>query len=256
MGGGVDESPRIAARRVGRRGWLAGLGAAAAVTALPRGAAPALAPATLPAPIGDAIRFFDTIALVNQDGDAPPSPGWVRKWRGPVAVRLSGAAHSPLKDELEAALADLSRWTRLPFRLSADSVGTGNLLTVAVKPHAEIVAGSGSGGNVCTCSTYGHGGRLHTGYVEISDHWVDCLNHELMHAVGFDNHWHGGGNGRLLRTTLAPRFSPSRATRFTPWDALAIRALYDPQFEPRMPRHRALPVARRVIASLMSLTPA
>ena len=79
-----------------------------------------------------------------------------------------------------------------------------------------------------------------------------------MHALGFDNHWTGlGPDGRRpagggLRSVLAPRHSPYRAAGFSRWDELAIRTLYDPRLEPRMPRARALPIARDILASLMA----
>ncbi len=166
----------------------------------------------------------------------------------------------------DSAIAPLSRWTGLPFR-RAPEYGPAEITIEVMSDQAQIDQ-FGAGGQVCTCATFGWGGRLHTGRIEISARHADCLPHELMHAVGFDNHWAGDGGdsgggegsgdsggdpgGDPLRSALALRHSPYRADGFTRWDELAIRTLYDPRLEPRMPRRRALPIARIILASLMN----
>lgn len=205
-----------------------------------------------------ATRFFDLVALTNQEDGSRPTPGWVRKWIAPVRVRLQGVDSPRLAAELEAALVPLSRWTGLPMSLSS-AIGPADIL-IDIKPQASEIGQFGRGGQVCTCATYGWSGRLHTGRIEISQRHDDCLRHELMHALGFDNHWDGDAlagesqddDPQRLRSALALRHSPYRASGFSRWDELAIRTLYHPDLRPRMPRARALPIARRILSSLMN----
>ncbi len=253
---------RRAAMRVSRRDWLVGAAAAAAGAILAPKPARALLPSGArrppdgtPRQLDDATRFFDLLALVDQEEDGGgTTPGWVRKWIRPVRLRLRGSVSARLAAELDSAIAPLSRWTGLPFRRAPEYGPTE--ITIEVKSDQSQIGQIGAGGQVCTCATFGWGGRLHTGRIEISARHADCLRHELMHAIGFDNHWVGVGgprsDGEQVRSALAPRHSPQRADRFTRWDELAIRTLYDPRLEPRMPRARALPIAREILSSLMN----
>lgn len=241
--------------RISRRDWLVGAAAAAAGAILAPAPARALPHANTPDPVDDATRFFDLLALMDQDDDGGgATPGWVRKWVRPVRVRLRGTGSERLAAELESALAPLSRWTGLRFRRAPEFGPTE--ITIEVKSDQAQIEQIGAGGQVCTCATFGWGGRLHTGKIEISARHADCLRHELMHAIGFDNHWAGDGGprsaGGRVRSALAPRHSPYRANGFTRWDELAIRTLYNPRLEPRMPRARALPIARDILSSLIN----
>ncbi|MHA1569784.1 MAG: hypothetical protein ACTSXZ_09960 [Alphaproteobacteria bacterium] len=246
---------RIAATPISRRDWLVGAAAAAAGAILAPDPARALLRAGTPDRLDVATRFFDLLALLDQeDNGGGATPGWVRKWVRPVRVRLRGSASTRFAAELENALAPLSRWTGLPFRRGPE-YGP-NEITIEVKSGQAQIEQIGAGGQVCTCATFGWGGRLHTGHIEISARHADCLRHELMHAIGFDNHWAGVGGPRSadgrVRSALARRHSPHRADGFTRWDELAIRTLYDPRLEPRMPRARALPIAREILSSLIN----
>lgn len=252
---GLESLGRRAATPVSRREWLVGAAAVATGAILAPQPARALLQGGTPRQIDHATRFFDLLALLNQDEDGgDPTPGWVRKWVTPVRVRLRGSASARLAAELESAMTPLSRWTGLSFR-RAPEFGPAEI-TIETKSDQAQIEQLGAGGQVCTCETFGWGGRLHTGHIEISARHADCLRHELMHAVGFDNHWAGGGGPRYgagqVRSALALRESPFRADGFTRWDELAIRTLYDPRLEPRMPRARALPIARDILASLMN----
>ncbi len=253
---GMSGKPgRRAAMRVSRREWLVGAAAAAAGAILAPKPARALLPGGAPRQLDDVTRFFDLLALIDQEEDgAAATPGWVRKWIRPVRVRLRGSVSARLAAELDSAMAPLSRWTGLPFRRAPEH-GPAEI-TIEVKSDQAQIEQFGAGGQVCTCATFGWGGRLHTGHIEISARHADCLRHELMHAIGFDNHWAGDGGprsaGGQVRTALAPRHSPHRADGFTRWDELVIRTLYDPRLEPRMPRARALPIAREILSSLMN----
>jgi len=84
--------------------------------------------------------------------------------------------------------------------------------------------------------------------IEISQRYADCLHHELMHGLGFDNHWTGPMATEARPSVLAHRGAPARAQAFSTYDLAAIRLLYDPRLIPGTRRDRALARARALIA--------
>jgi hypothetical protein len=220
-----------------RRDVLSGAGASFAVLALPR---PALDPAPDPQ---DLLRFFDRLALMrgNRRGDARAS--WVRKWSGPVVVTLYDAP-APLWSALDGLLGRLQGLVGVPLTLSRRTV-RGNRITVRVIPQRSLAERYDTA--VCMTSSFGRGGRLHTAHVELGADYLDCLAHEMMHAMGFDNHWYGDGVGVSMQSALAPRHSPLRAPGLSRYDRMALGLLYDSGLEPGMPRPLALPAAGQVL---------
>lgn len=233
------------ARRIDRRRLLRGASAALGLALAP-GLLTRDTLASRPA-TGAALRFFDNLALMRGQSSGAARPGWVRKWMGPVAVRLVGDVEPPALSGAAHVLDALCRWSGLEFALALGRAPAGNVVTIDVMNHQRLI--ERYGGPVCMTSTYGNGGVLHTGHVEVSERYADCLRHELMHAIGFDNHW--PGTAGAMPSVLAPRYSAARAADFSPWDELAIRALYDPRLEPGMPRHIALPLAARIVEELL-----
>ena len=237
--------------RSGRRGrHPVALAAMALGLAVLLGPASARVPAPPAAPaqaIDDAVLFIDALALTRRSLTGTAEAGWVRRWHGPVAVTLEGVPVPGLPEMLTATLARVSEWTGLPFRL-VDSAEAGNRVTIRVRPHGEMVERFGVGGNVCLTSTYGYSGRLHRAVVDISDRYLDCLDHELMHVLGFDNHWHGNGVTQPMASVLSPRRSPDRRSAFSIWDILAIRTLYNEELRPGMARSEAVSRVRAIVA--------
>lgn len=206
------------------------------------------APAAPPAQtVDDAVMFIDVLALTRRTHGGIAEAGWVRRWRGPVSVTLEGVPVAGLPEMLAATLARISEWTGLAFRL-VDRAETGNRVTIRIRSHGEMVERFGIGGNVCLTSTYGYSGRLHRAVVDISDRYLDCLDHELMHVLGFDNHWHGDGVARPMASVLSPRRSPDRRSAFSTWDILAIRTLYNDAVTPGMVRSEAVARVRAILA--------
>ena len=227
-----------------RRGRWCLVAASLAVARVPLTAI--LAP---PAPIGaDALRFFDHMALMRgDDGGGSDRAGWVRKFTRPVAVVLRGERAARDRAEAEAIATTLSAWTGLRFYL-ADRAQPGRArIVVTIRSHAAMRAQYGAGGPVCYTRTWGKGGRLFAASIEVSRRFADCLRHEFMHAVGFDNHWTSPLATAARPSVLALRFDAARASGFSSWDEMAIRLLYDWRLPAGTRRDVALPMARAIL---------
>lgn len=196
--------------------------------------------------VDDAVTFIDALALTREKPNGPSEAGWVRRWRGPVAVTVEGVAVPGFSAVVARSLARISEWTGLPFRLT-DGAPTGDHIVIRVRHRGVVAASFGVSDAVCLTSTFGEDGTLHRATVDISEGYLDCLDHELMHAIGFNNHWNGGGVRRHVATVLAPRRSPDRRSAFSAWDILAIRTLYDAGMAPGMERADALIRARAIL---------
>ncbi len=226
------------------------LGAALSLAALAIGPAPA---ASRPGPArrldpDRSLAFFDAVALRLNNPCGPAKPRWVRKWTGPVWVRVTGNPGARRLAETRHILATLQGWTGVPFRLTRRAVAGGNRTTIHFLDHAAMEARYGVGGPLCHCATYGNGGRLHTGIIEVSNPYASCLRHELMHGLGFDNHWTGPLAGAGMPSVLAGRGAEARSPDFSVWDEMAVRTLYDPRLIPGMPYDRALATARGILS--------
>lgn len=232
---------------MGRRPFLVGA-ASLAVGGLPL---PPMWGRGRPAPWG-LLTFFDTIGLMRGNPDGSAIPGWVRKWTRPVEVRIHGTPEARNLAEIDSILATLSDWTGLPVGLSPAHAGSGARVDVHFRDRAEMDARYGAETRtVCHCETYGNGGALHTGRIEVSAGFTDCLRHEFMHALGFDNHWTGWRATPLMPSVLALRFAAARSDRFSYCDELAVRALYDPRLRPGTPRGVALRSASAILTDLL-----
>jgi hypothetical protein len=75
-----------------------------------------------------------------------------------------------------------------------------------------------------------------------------CIDHELMHGIGFINHPFVS----YLPTVLATHQSlQQRALAWTVNDEILMRALYDPRLTAGMSRDEATPVLRQIIPELI-----
>ena len=195
------------------------------------------------------IEFFDTLALTADFGPFNRRPAWVRKWNGPVTVTLSGPAEK-LRGEIERLTRRVSRWTGLAFSVATPGSRPvpdgGNSINIRLIPQADTTAAFASGDIVCQTETHGMGGALHTGYMVISERYVDCLTHEFMHVLGFDSHWRPAGPTNI-RSVLALRDTEMRTADFSSWDIRAIQLLYNQRIHAGMPRGRSLVIANEVI---------
>jgi hypothetical protein len=200
----------------------------------------------------DLLTFFDTLALMRGgDGDRPARPGRARKWTAPVYVRTRGAGAVEHRATVNAILDEISELTDIPFRRASRVAPRDNLLTVYFMSGSEMKLLYGENTtNLCYTQTRGRRGVLHTARLRIRNDFGDCLHHEFMHALGFDNHWPGLESGIGAPSALANRFAPERAHGFSDWDRMAIRLLYDPRLAPGTARDEALSITERIIPEL------
>jgi hypothetical protein len=190
------------------------------------------------------LSFFDTLALTRR-GRRGPLATWVRKWDNPVAVRAEGLAEPEYREALAETLDEISHLSGVPFHPSDRRTRSGNRLIVRYRRHADMVVSSD--GAVCRASTQGIDGTIHSGRVEVSVLYLDCLRHELMHALGFDNHWMGHRATPRMPSVLALRAAPARSAGYSTLDQAAIGLLYDRRLRPGMLRERALGLAEGII---------
>jgi hypothetical protein len=195
--------------------------------------------------------FFDTLALMRGRQRGEPRPGRVRKWPGPVVVRTRGVRATRHREAIVSLLAEVSGLSGLAFTLAPRVGPLDNLVTLYFLSRREMRRLYPDTDALCYTQTRSAGGGvLRTARVRIGHGFEDCLHHEFMHALGFDNHWPGLATGIGAPSALAGRFAPERARGFSEWDRMAIRLLYDHRLSPGMARNEALAVARRVIAEL------
>jgi hypothetical protein len=193
------------------------------------------------------IDFFDVLALHK-----PPYlgavPWWTRKWMASPTVVLDNAEVQALKPRIARALARLETWTGLDFPLADGPREPANVQIVIgmVRPRDPETPPS-RWDTACFTTSVGERGRLARASVRINAAYPDCIEHELMHAIGFDNHWLAGPETAML-SVLAPREGALRALDYSAWDAAAIRLLYDSRLPPGLMRDEALVLVNRLVA--------
>ncbi len=241
-------TPPIARRRLLTSGVAAGAALAlSSISAAARQIAidPGAARAAL-------IEFFDVLALQK-----PPYlgalPWWTRRWVTAPVVMLGDGAIAQLRPRLEAALARLGAWTGLDFRVvDLGSTNAENAIVLAmIDPPADESRRS-AWDTACFSTSFGERGRLRRAVVRINAAFPDCLEHELLHALGLDNHWLAEPSSGI-RSIMAPRYSVLRSDGFSPFDAASVRLLYDPRIPAGTPREDALAIARRVVADWLDV---
>lgn len=199
----------------------------------------------------DFLQFFDTLALTADYGPFNSRPAWVRKWAGPVKIVPVGAAER-LRPELDVLAKRVSQWTGLRFFVAGPDgnprVGAGNTITIRLVSRDDAGRPFPADDIVCQTETHGIGGELHTGFIVLSEAYIDCLRHEFMHVLGFDSHWRPNYK-TAIRSVLSYRQSETRTADFSPWDIEAIRLLYNSRIRAGMSRQRSLVIVNEVLAA-------
>ncbi len=232
-----------------RRRFAVPLAAAVTISAFTVSQAPLTAILPPPQPAGaEAVRFFDKLALLRGSGRGSDQPGHVRKFTRPVAIQLTGDGAARFRDDVEKISAQLSAWTGISFYVAAAAKPGHGVIRVDILTHADMQKRYGVGGPVCFSRTWGYGGRLRHASIDVSDRFGDCLAHEFMHAIGFDNHWTGPPAMAGRPSVLALRHHPARTADFSAWDRMAIRLLYDWRLPAGTPRSVALPIVESLVS--------
>jgi len=183
--------------------------------------------------------------------DSRPRPGKVRKWTGPVIVKTRGAGATAYRDLLHATLEETSDLTGLEFKSASGVRALDNLITIYFLSEQEMKRLYGpESKSVCYTHTRGRSGELRYGRIRVREDFADCLHHEFMHALGFDNHWPGPKSGIAASSSLAHRLSAERTQGYSDWDKMAIRMLYHPRLLPGSPRNAALEDAAEIISEI------
>ncbi len=227
---------------------VGGLGiAAGAVT----GATPIVAaPNSFAFRATDLLFFYGTIGLMRPRNEGPPGPGWVRKWAAPAEVVLRGRVKPEFGATIDIILHRLSVLTGQEFRRvrGFDPTAKRQQIVVDFLPRDEMARRYPGRWRVYGFTrTWGHRGKIHAGRIEVDETALDCLHHEFMHAIGFDNHWPGAVGNVQAHSALARRDTAHRVNGFSPWDEHAIRVHYDNRIWPGTRRDDALSVAHNVI---------
>ena len=215
-----------------------------------------------------AAQFFEEIAFAG--AASPALDKWIRnpvanRFDGVISVRLEGVGNvdpNTFAEHVAAAFAWVPRETGLAIevagatrmyeegRESEDFDGT---ITVIFVPVAEIRKDA-----LCTATNFHDGpGRTIGSIIDVSTRreegglrparqLLQCLNHEIMHALGFRRHQFTS----RVRSVLGghPTELGSRPARPTEWDLLVIRTLYDERLTHGMPPQAAAPIIRTIVA--------
>lgn len=193
-----------------------------------------------------ALNFFDTLAL-TQERRGHVRHTWVRKWGWPVTIRLHGNISDDVRDDLASAVDELRTLTGHEIVVEGDGVKRVGTIDIYVSPYEEIADRMPTPGGVCNTHSRGARGALFFARIDISDGYTDCLRHELMHAMGFANHWKRPAGDMSMPSVLAMRSAPHRVWDYSDWDKLALQILYHPDIQPGLPRGVALQRAEALL---------
>lgn len=190
--------------------------------------------------------MFDTGPAVHGKGGIFSADGTLAKWESPVYVavvegatpenialateKLSGMAKlSGLAFEWVEA-ADPRRELEIHFSKERNFVINGN-------EQAACYAGTAAPRNGLLAQA-----SIHIGRVKDGEWRTDCLNHELLHALGWRGHTH------RVRSVISYAHGE---TELTKWDRIIMRTLYDPRLLPGISKEDALPVARVILREMI-----
>ena len=180
--------------------------------------------------------------ISNNPGRTPPGRNCLSRWTGTVRAAATGPRGDKRAERIAARVAAFGALAGIETAWQGGDVANADL-TVRVEEslgtvnrvvyHATCYARPRPRGD---CGV----GSVEIVIPDIGDSvFDDCLDHELMHAFGFQGHSH------RVRSVLSGAHGEGALTE---WDRIAIRTLYDPGLSLGMPREEALARARPIIA--------
>lgn len=189
--------------------------------------------------------FFDEAAFGNDDvfltKKVRSFQRVVKRWKLPLRVTAGGAVTVEKERLIRDRLERFRELTGVDLHWEGLDAKRYNFKIVVV-PSSQIRARASSD-TLCVANPDDSNGTilsatLHLPAGDLKD-FEECLDHELMHAFGFDGHSH------RLESTLSYMHNKGALTT---WDEILLRTLYSPQLTPGMHRQAALPVVSRLLA--------
>ena len=207
------------------------------------------------------LDFFD-IVVFGSEFDAITSVRQVRKWSGPVRMKILGKGAAKYRSAIQRHATMLSELTGLTFtEIKPDVRGetmiiwfapAAEMFTVGsrIEKNAEVlrrIVDQSAGG--CYFLSYSfEDGRIAYGAIVVNSERTaaairHCLLEEMTQSLGLPND--------------SPRISPSifndndRLAELSAIDILLVRTLYDSRMHRGLPRAQALERAREIITELV-----
>jgi hypothetical protein len=177
-------------------------------------------------------RFFDELTYGNPATPEGETPTLVR-WTGPRIVYAVAGEHSTSDDQRIADVAGrFSGLTGIEIRRGEASEAQ---LTIGFTK-AQLLGAHDELGR-CVTRWRTSGSAVIRAEILVNTERVgsldECLDHELMHALGFRHH------SGIMPSVMSP-FAPSGT--LTVADRVALRILYDPKLTPGIGRDQAWPL--------------
>lgn len=197
-----------------------------------------------------ALRFFEAVALRSDELYAGNNISGLRRWptsdrQQIYSVRVSSVGGEDRSEIVMSRLSEVGSWIGMRFKI----VGVNQIADITFRyVNLEDMLGPISPkGLLCLTSAHSRAGLLQTGLAITISHENDfCLDHEILHAIGLSGHW----EGKYARSALGTRWA-NRSNKFSKWDELAVRTLYDQRLKPGASGKEALAIAKDIIAELV-----
>lgn len=192
-------------------------------------------------PLAELVGQYRRVALSAEFGGAYRR-GRIIKWNGPIVVRLRGDNVRRYTGEVVRHFTLLAKLTGLRFRV----LGPGAPARVPANMIITFIDNGGRGPanleRACGAQVYtGRDLVIRRASITISVDWPrlrrHCIIEEISQALGLMN-----DSGYLFPSIFNDN---SRQQSLSPWDAMVIRAHYDPRLRPGMGWPAAEPIVRR-----------
>ena len=168
------------------------------------------------------------------------------RWMTPVIADINGG--EAYRQNVQDLFRQLSRLTRLPFRIAAD--GKKANMEIFFLPTAEIRARLKQPKVRCAGQFQGlkHLGVIHAAQVYISTDSrsaaLHCIAEEITQVLGLTN------DTSLIRNSIFN--DTSKLNKLSLFDQILVAALYSERLRPNMTEEQAMPVVRVLIRDLMA----
>lgn len=190
------------------------------------------------------VRFFDDLVFGTDYGLDRESPNEIRKWTETIRVKITGDDADKYRPEVEAQLRRVSKLTGVEVEIAELPVAETNY-EVRFVPTEDFLVNKEY--VPCAVGVKWNEGVIEGTLIRISTAEKGlikpCIIHEVMHSFGFGNH------SGVISSILSPFHGEDD---FTPWDEIALRALYAPRLRAGMTREEAMSVANEVLREVAS----